>query len=221
MEVFRWILGGTVLLILTALAFGYWFFCRFLVRGANLGKSARAMESAAAAEQEFAKLSGLGLQEVSLPETGLHACLLDQGSPVTVILAHGYGTGPASRAHDGLFYAGLKYNLLLPYNRGFGSSPGKYIGMGIYERDDLGYWMDYALSRFSGSVLLDGVSMGAASVLLAAAAKPDAPILGVVSDCGYTSAWEAFAYRLKSVLSFALVSHSPHLQLILPDSRWV
>ena len=199
MEVFWWILGGIIFLIFAALVFGYWFFCRFLGRGAHLSTSPRAVESFSAAEQEFARLSSLGLQEVSLPATGLHACLLDQGSPITVILVHGYGTGPASRAADGLFYAELKYNLLLPYNRGFGSSPGKYIGMGVYERDDLGAWMDYTLSRFSGRILLDGVSMGAASVLLAATARPDAPILGVVSDCGYTSAWKAFAYRLKSV----------------------
>jgi len=199
MEAFGWILGGLGATALAALLFGYWFFRRFLGRGAHLGASPRTVEAAAEARRDLDRLSGLGLKERSLPGSGLHACLLDQDSSVTVILVHGYGTGPVSRASDGLFYAGLGYNLLLPYNRGFGPSPGKYIGMGVYEREDLGAWIEYALSRFSGRVLLDGVSMGAASVILAAAANPDAPILGVVSDCGYTAAWDAFGYRLKKV----------------------
>ena len=61
--------------------------------------------------------------------------------------------------------------------------------MGVKERYDARDWTVWARSRFGPEVpiFLMGVSMGAATVLLAAGLNLPDNVCGIVADCGYTS----------------------------------
>ena len=91
------------------------------------------------------------------------------GAPLAIIF-HGY-RGYAER--DGLggytLCTALGYNVLLPDQRAHGYSGGHTITMGVKERYDARDWTVWARSRFGPEVpiFLMGVSMGAATVLLA------------------------------------------------------
>lgn len=111
------------------------------------------------------------------------------GAPLAIIF-HGY-RGYAAR--DGLggytLCTKLGYNVLLPDQRAHGYSGGHTITMGVKERYDARDWAVWAKSHFGPEVpiFLMGVSMGAATVLLAAGLDLPANVCGIVADCGYTS----------------------------------
>ena len=79
--------------------------------------------------------------------------------------------------------------MLLPDQRAHGYSGGHTITMGVKERYDARDWTVWARSRFGPEVpiFLMGVSMGAATVLLAAGLNLPDNVCGIVADCGYTS----------------------------------
>ena len=111
------------------------------------------------------------------------------GAPLAIIF-HGY-RGYAER--DGLggytLCTALGYNVLLPDQRAHGYSGGHTITMGVKERYDARDWTVWARIRFGPEVpiFLMGVSMGAATVLLAAGLNLPDNVCGIVADCGYTS----------------------------------
>jgi len=78
-------------------------------------------------------------------------------------------------------------NLLLVDQRAHGRSEGKTISFGIQERRDLLSWVHYALDRFGSDthILLYGVSMGAATVLMASGEDLPCNVKGIVADCPY------------------------------------
>lgn len=82
------------------------------------------------------------------------------------------------------------YNLLLVDQRSHGKSQGKTISFGINERKDAKAWVNYALSRFGTDtkILLMGVSMGAATVLMASGLDLPSNVKGVIADCPYVKA---------------------------------
>lgn len=91
------------------------------------------------------------------------------------------------------------YTLVMPDHRGCGESDGKFMGYGTHESKDAFLWLDYAKSRFPGlAVFLYGVSMGGATVLMMSRNLSDPAVQGIVADCPYTSAWDEFAYQLKT-----------------------
>ena len=83
----------------------------------------------------------------------------------------------------------MGHNLLLVDQRAHGKSGGRTITFGIKERQDLLCWVDYALDRFGSevSILLYGVSMGAATVLMAAELELPQNVKGIIADCPYSS----------------------------------
>lgn len=105
------------------------------------------------------------------------------------VLVHGYRGAPS---FDFSAVAKLYYNngfsLFLPDQRTHGESEGKYITFGSYERYDIVDWCKY-IDNYTGNkceFILSGVSMGATTVLLAAA-EPDMIKLNyVTADCGFT-----------------------------------
>ena len=69
------------------------------------------------------------------------------------------------------------------------SSEGKTISFGVNERQDCLDWTRYAVNRFGPEtrILLMGISMGAASVLMASALPLPENVRGIIADCPYTS----------------------------------
>lgn len=81
------------------------------------------------------------------------------------------------------------YNLLLVNQRAHGDSDGNTITFGIKEKYDCLDWINYAIDRFGKDVriILGGISMGAATVLMASALDLPENIKCISADCGYTS----------------------------------
>lgn len=123
-------------------------------------------------------------------------------TPRTLLCIHGYtSTGrrefsPVARA---LREAG--YNLILPDGRAHGQSEGEYVGFGATDQRDCLAWAYEAQRRIPRCQLaLYGISMGAATVLLAGGSEAlPACVRGIVEDCGYTSAADEFRHQVRTL----------------------
>ena len=83
----------------------------------------------------------------------------------------------------------MGHNLLLIDERAHGRSEGRTITFGIQERWDADSWVRYAVERFGADteIILYGVSMGAATVLMAAGLDLPENVKGIIADCPYSS----------------------------------
>ncbi len=120
-----------------------------------------------------------------------------------IILMHGYrscGVHDFSCAIK--YYHDLGYILLMPDHRAHGDSDGKYITFGIKEKDDCRLWAEYAARRYKGlPIILDGMSMGASTVMLAAGGKLPEAVCGIIADCGYSSPLDIYKHVLKAKMN--------------------
>lgn len=106
------------------------------------------------------------------------------------ILFHGYRSHPLRDCAGGFLLARkLGFNILVVDQRGHGKSGGKDITFGILERQDCLRWAHYALYRFGRNtpVILSGLSMGAATVLMASSLPLPENVVGIMADCPYDS----------------------------------
>ena len=112
------------------------------------------------------------------------------GAPIELMF-HGY-RGSAERDLSGgierCFRVGR--SALIVDQRTAGESDGHVITMGICERRDCLSWIDFAIEHFGPDVkiILTGISMGASTVLMAGGEQLPPNVLGILADCGYTSA---------------------------------
>lgn len=82
----------------------------------------------------------------------------------------------------------MGHNVLLVDERSQGSSEGRCITFGILERFDCLDWLAYANERFNAPpITLYGVSMGAATVLMASSLGLSANVRGVIADSPYSA----------------------------------
>ncbi len=109
-------------------------------------------------------------------------------TPIELML-HGY-RGSAERDLSGGVERcfKLQHSVLLVDHRGCGKSEGNVITFGIREYRDCLSWLQLLQEKFPHrKVILTGVSMGAATVLMAAGTDLPENVIGVLADCGYTS----------------------------------
>lgn len=121
----------------------------------------------------------------------LSARLYDvEGAVGTILLFHGYRSfGECDFGCILPYYRDTRrLRLLLVDQRAHGDSEGKYITFGTLERRDAADWARYIEGRFGPHpILLDGISMGGATVLLAAAEPLPESVIGILADCAYSS----------------------------------
>ena len=113
-------------------------------------------------------------------------------SPVE-LLFHGY-QGTAERDLSGGVERcfALGRSVVLIDHRGSGKSDGHVLTFGAKERKDCLTWIDFATQKFGKErpLIIGGISMGAATVLLAAGEELPENVVCVMADCGYSSAEE-------------------------------
>ena len=124
----------------------------------------------------------------SFDKLKLHARLFENKENNKIaILCHGY-RGTACRDFSGgaQEIIALGYNVVLIDERAHGQSQGHSITMGVREVNDLLSWIDYAYQRFGKNIelVLVGISMGGATVLMAADKVENAKI---IADCPFSS----------------------------------
>lgn len=80
-------------------------------------------------------------------------------------------------------------SILYAEQRGQNASGGDSIGFGILERYDCLDWIRWVTARCGDAVpiYLSGLSMGAATVLMASELDLPENVHGIIADCGYTS----------------------------------
>ena len=107
------------------------------------------------------------------------------------LMFHGY-RGTAERDLSGgvarCFQLGR--SALLVDQRGCSDSEGNVISFGINEHRDCLAWLDFAIQRFGKDVkiILTGISMGASTALLVSDQALPPNVLGILADCGFSSA---------------------------------
>lgn len=135
--------------------------------------------------------------ESAFDGTRLHGEVYDRQRKHWVIVVHGYTSNAEEMTLYVRTFLERGYNVLAPDNRGHGESGGHYIGMGWHDRLDVQTWITHILKRApEADIILFGVSMGAATVMMAAGTQLPSNVKAVIEDCGYTSAYEEFRYQL-------------------------
>ena len=128
------------------------------------------------------------------------------GAPIELMF-HGY-KGTAERDLNGgverCFQLG--HSALLIDHRGAGYSDGNIITFGILEKRDCLAWIDFAVKEFGedARLILTGISMGAATVMMAAGSPAAGEALPpqiqyVLADCGYTSPKEIISKVMRDM----------------------
>ena len=116
------------------------------------------------------------------------------------VLVHGYQGAPSfDFSAAAQFYYSNGFSLFLPDQRTHGESEGEYITFGAFERYDIVDWCKYIddYTEHKYEFILSGVSMGATTVLLAAA-EPDMIKLNyITADCGFTAPRRIFTHVFK------------------------
>lgn len=124
-----------------------------------------------------------------------------EGAPIELMF-HGY-RGSAERDLAGgvrrAFAVG--HSVMLMDQRTSGQSQGRVISFGINESKDCLGWVDLVIREFGPEVkiILTGISMGAATVLIAAGQKLPKNVVGVLADCGYSSAKEIIQKTIRDM----------------------
>jgi len=114
----------------------------------------------------------------------------EKGAPIELML-HGYRGDSERDLCGGVARAfALGHSALIIDHRACGKSDGKVISFGINESRDAHRWIDYIIQNIDkdAKIILTGVSMGAATAMICAGEELPENVIGVLADCGYTSA---------------------------------
>ena len=130
------------------------------------------------------------------------------GTNRVAVIMHGWHSFPwwdFGKSFDIVYNAG--YAVLAVEQRAQGGSEGDYLTYGAKESIDLIDWVKLLNDRFKGDVKIAimGVSMGAATVLLATGKALPETVKCAVADCSFTSAKEQFKAASKGKFR----SHAP------------
>lgn len=111
------------------------------------------------------------------------------GAPL-VLLMHGYRSHAFRDCSGGhALSRKMGYNALVVDQRAHGGSDGKTITFGIKERRDCLEWIKFVNQRFGNEtpIILSGLSMGAATVLMASELDLPENVVGIMADSPYSS----------------------------------
>ncbi len=123
------------------------------------------------------------------------------GAPIELMF-HGY-RGAAERDLCGGVQRcfRLGHSALLVDQRAASKSQGNVITFGVREHRDCLRWAEFAQEKFGedAKIILCGISMGATTVLMAAGEELPKCVVGVLADCGFSSAKEIICKVLRQI----------------------
>ena len=115
-----------------------------------------------------------------------------------MIVVHGIWSSKTFMYPRAYEFDKLGYNMLLIDQRAAGDSEGKYYTYGLKESQDLQQWIDYLIKKDPEvQICLFGLSMGAATVMMATSYDLPANVRCIVEDCGYSSLREEFDHIVR------------------------
>ena len=138
----------------------------------------------------------------------LHACYVPAKDPEnangTAIVVHGYTDNHIVFLYLVRMYRDeFNYNVLFPDLQYHGYSEGDEIQMGWFDRLDIEKWIPIAHELFHDDfMVLHGVSMGAATVMMASGDELPDYVKCFVEDCGYASVVKQFNNNRKQSFGF-------------------
>lgn len=124
-----------------------------------------------------------------------------KGAPME-ILFHGYRGDAERDLSNGIERCfKLNRNALIVDQRGSGESEGNVITFGIKERKDCLTWINFAIKEFGNNVeiIITGISMGAATVMMASSMDLPKNVIGTLADCGYSSPKDIIKKVIKQI----------------------
>ena len=106
-----------------------------------------------------------------------------------LIMCHGWNSSPG---HDFAmafpFFKSLGWSILAIEQRAQNSSEGKYMTFGAWEHRDVCRWIDWLAARPDVThIAMDGISMGASTVMLTLGETLPDKVKGAIADSGYDS----------------------------------
>ncbi len=113
----------------------------------------------------------------------------EKGAPIELMF-HGYrGNGERDLCGGVQRCFRLRRNVFIVDQRASGKSQGNIITFGINESRDCLSWVNFLVEHFGkdARIILTGISMGAATVLMATDKDLPQNVIGVLADCGYSS----------------------------------
>lgn len=123
------------------------------------------------------------------------------GAPIELMF-HGYRGSSERDLCGGVQRAFmLTHNVVLVDQRASMSSDGHVISFGINESRDCHAWVRCIIERFGPSVqiILTGISMGASTVLIASGSPLPENVIGVLADCGYSTAKDIIKQVIRKI----------------------
>lgn len=174
---------------------------------------ATSLEEAAAAARRLEQCDTETIEIISRDGTRLTGHWRPCEHPRRVILAmHGWRS--SWKADFGIisdFWHREHCSVLYAEQRGQGASGGEYMGFGLTERYDCLEWLHWINRQIDPSlpVYLAGVSMGAATVLMASSLDLPENVRGILADCGYTSVHAIWKHVMEHNLHLSYGIHAP------------
>ena len=213
--IFYWIFGGLSFLLLVVLAFAY--VCYRLVFYKTKTKPLGPDEYEIPEGEEYETYREEIIASIKKGRETAHEAVCTKsfdgltlcgnyyeyraGAPLE-ILFHGYRGNSERDLSAGVERCfALGRNALIVDHRASGASEGKTITFGILERLDCLCWVDFAVRRFGSDVkiILTGISMGAATVMMALGEELPKNVVCVLADCGYSSSKEIIKKVMKDM----------------------
>jgi len=116
----------------------------------------------------------------------------DEPSNNYIVCMHGFRSSLNDFDCAVEFFLQEGYHVLLVHQRAHGKSEGAFITFGMKERYDCLCWCRELMHRYGNniSIVLDGISMGATTVVMASALELPPTVRGVIADCGFSSPWD-------------------------------
>ena len=126
------------------------------------------------------------------------------GNHKWAIIIHGYGCTQQNSWYIAEHYLQQGYDVVTPDLRGAGKSEGRFLTLGYLESRDIVDWAKQIAARDPDArIVMHGVSMGAATVMIASASDElPSQLVAAVEDCGYTGAYDLLTYQIRD--SFGL-----------------